>query len=86
MTATQIKAELSVNTIGMETRRKLLEVALWWKTGDRSEAVKNIITASQRLASEDLGRWWYSVNLDGEDLYRALVERSKQLNLDPPYL
>jgi hypothetical protein len=72
---------------GMQTAPyKLLEVALWWKAGLRSEIINDIIRTARLLASQDLGRWWYSVNLDGEELYKGLLERSKQLNLDPPYL
>ncbi len=48
MSAAQINAELSVQTIGMETRRNLLEIALWWKTGLDSQAVKFIIDKSNK--------------------------------------
>jgi pimeloyl-ACP methyl ester carboxylesterase len=82
MSAAQITAELSVNTIGMEARRKLLEVALWWKTGEQSQAVSYIIEATRFMASQDLGRWWYSVNQDGAKFYEGV----RAANVTPRYL
>ncbi|NJK45409.1 MAG: hypothetical protein HC933_15080 [Pleurocapsa sp. SU_196_0] len=55
-------------------RHKLLEVILWWKTGRASQPVQEIVLTNGLMAQQDLGRWWYAANLDGEDLYRALLE------------
>jgi hypothetical protein len=42
--------------------------------GRASQPVQEIVLTNGLMAQQDLGRWWYAANLDGEDLYRALLE------------
>ena len=82
---TRLRDELKMTAVSRGSdhpKHKLLEIALWWKTGEQSDAVNDIIETTRFMARQDLGRWWYSLNLDGEDLYRQL----KNSDADPRYL
>ena len=54
--------------------QKFVELALWWKTGRESALITAILETTTQLVFQDLGRWWYSAHLDGEDVYRGLLE------------
>jgi Lipase (class 3) len=67
---------------GSIPRLKLLEVALWWRTGQEVPVVRDILQTNLEMARQDLGRWWYATNLDGADLYTYL----REAKVTPRYL